>query len=61
MLWRWLLIGLVVYLGYRLFKGLNSQGASSEDVKGKQEHEPLDLRNSDVEDAHFEDIQDDGH
>ncbi|MBN2030750.1 hypothetical protein JW824_10955 [bacterium] len=61
MLLRWILIGLVVYLGYRLFKGLNSRSMSREDVKGKQKHEPLDLRNSDVEDADFEDIQDDEH
>ena len=56
---RWFLIGLVVYLGYRLFKGLNSQGVSKEDVKGQQKHESLDLRDSDVEDAHFEDIKND--
>ncbi len=61
MLWRWILVGLIVYLGYRLFKGVNNQGASREDVKGKQKHEPLDLRNSDVEDAQFEDIKDDEH
>lgn len=58
---RWFLFALVVYLGYRLFKGLNSQGVSKEDVKGKQKNKPLDLHNSDVEDAHFEDIKDDEH
>ena len=58
---RWLLIGLAVYLGYRLFRGLNSESGSKENVKGKQKHGPLDLHDSDVEDAHFEDIKDDEH
>ena len=58
---RWLLIGLVIYLGYRLFKGLNNQNVSEEDVKGKQKNAPLDLKDSDVEDAQFEDLKDDEH
>ena len=55
-MFRVLLFGIVIYLGYRLFKGLLPKVDRSVKVGGKQKNSPLDLKDSDVEDAHFEDI-----
>ena len=60
MFMRLLMIALVSYLGYRFFKGFWSGGPSKQEVKGKQKNRPLDLHDSDVEDAHFRDIEDEG-
>lgn len=55
-MFRILLTGLVVYLGYHVFKGVFKKYNPSEQVKGKQKSNPLDLKKLDVEDADFEDI-----
>ncbi len=55
-MFRILLTGLVVYLGYHVFKGVFKKDKPSDQVKGKQKSNPLDLKKLDVEDADFEDI-----
>lgn len=54
---RLILIGLLVILGYRFFKGWLGGQPQKEEVRGKPKNEPLDLRNEDVDEARFEDIQ----
>jgi len=51
-----ILFGIVIYLGYKLYKGFVKKEDKSTPVRGKQKNRPLDLKDSDVEDAHFEDI-----
>lgn len=55
---RFLLTILVLYLGYRFFKSFWKKESSKEEVKGRNKNQPLDLRNNDVDDARYEDIED---
>lgn len=57
---RFLFVALVVYLGYRFLKGLFSKQNTGANVSGQQKNKPLDLRDSDVEDAKFRDIDENG-
>ena len=53
---RLLFTGLLVYLGYRFVRGWFTTQPPKEEVKGESKHRSLDLRDEDVEDARFEDI-----
>ena len=55
---RLLLLGLLGYWGYRLFKNYFTGGKSGTEIKGESRSKPLDLNDADVEDAKFEDIKD---
>ena len=55
---RFLFTALVVYLGYRFLRGMWEKASRKEEIKGKSKSRPLDLQDEDVEDAHFEDIED---
>jgi len=57
MFFRFLFVALVVYLGYRFLRGLWEKDSRKEEIRGEQKNKPLDLRDADVEDAHFEDIE----
>lgn len=54
-----LIYGFAAYLGYKLYKLFSGGGAAKEQVKGKNRHEPLDLSETEIEDAHFEDVPED--
>lgn len=56
MFFRLLLTALVVYLGYRFFRVLWSKESVKSSVEGEQKSGPLDLRDADVDDAHYEEI-----
>ena len=43
-------------MGYKLYKGLRSSETDKSTVRGSPRRGPLDLNNSDVEDAQFEEI-----
>lgn len=58
MLFRILLIAGAVYFGMKFFKGLFPSTPKHVDVKGNAASKPLDLRDAEVEDAHFEEIKD---
>jgi len=60
MLFRLILFSIFIYLGYKLFQGIRSTGPDKSTVSGKPKNNPLDLDNSDVEDAQFEEIDDNG-
>ena len=53
---HFLLWGLIAYLGYHFLKGLLSWQTKSP-VKGKSSKPPLDLKDENVEDAKFKDIE----
>jgi hypothetical protein len=55
---RFLFTALVVYLGYRFLRGIWEKESRKEEIKGKSKSRPLNLKNEDVEDADFEDIED---
>ena len=60
-MFRLLLTGLAVYFGYHLVKGFFSgPSKKASNVRGKQKSQPLDLRDADVQDAEFEDIDEKG-
>ena len=59
MIGRLLLTVLVVYLGYHIFKGFFSSEPPKTEVKGSNKSRPIDLRQEDVEDAKFKDIEED--
>lgn len=50
---------IIIYLCYQFFKGLFGKKESKTEVGGKRKSKPLDLKDTDVEDAHFEEIEDD--
>ena len=52
------LTGLAVYFSYHFLKGYYKKESHEKRVKGKQRSKPLDLKNMEVEDAHYEDIND---
>jgi hypothetical protein len=56
MFFRFLLTALVVYLGYRFFRALWNKESIKDSVKGEQKSSPLDLRDADVDDARYEEI-----
>ena len=61
MFFRLLLTALVVYLGYRFFKTFWQKESTRDSVKGKQKSGPLDLRDADVDDARYEEIDNGDH
>jgi len=50
-------MALIAFIGYHFFKGFGVVKKVNKEVRGKQKNKPLDLRDSEVEDAHFEDIK----
>ena len=57
-MFRLLLVAFIVYFGYRFYKSLGKKEPPKEEVRGRNKSQPLDLRDSDVDDARFEDIND---
>ena len=60
MLFRLIIVSIFIYMGYKLYKGLRSSETDKSTVRGSPRRGPLDLNNSDVEDAQFEEIDDNG-
>ena len=58
MLFRLILWGLIFYLGYKLVKSWLEPNDRQPKVKGKPQNDPLDLRDADIEDANFREIDD---
>ena len=58
MFFRFIFAALVVYLGYRFFRAFWPKGSSKNNIHGKQKSDPLDLRDADVDDAKYEEIDD---
>jgi len=56
MFFRILLMFLLGYFGYHLYQGLVHRDDSDTVVKGKQKKRPLDLKQEDVEEAKFKDV-----
>ncbi len=56
MFFRLIFTALVIYLGYRFFRAFLKKESSQNSVRGKQKSDPLDLRDADVDDAHYEEI-----
>jgi len=56
---RLLLYGIIFYLAYHFFIGLFGKKESKTEVGGKKKSKPLDLKDVDVEDAHYREIDDD--
>ena len=56
MFFRLIFTALVVYLGYRFFRVLWHKESPRNNVGGKQKSDPLDLRDADIDDARYEDI-----
>jgi hypothetical protein len=56
---RFVLFLFLFYFGYRFVKNLFGPTSSREEIHGQNRNQPLDLRDSDVEDARFEDVNDD--
>ncbi len=55
---RMLFMAFVAFIGYHLLKGFGVFKKVNKEVRGKQKNKPLDFGDSDVEDAHFKDIND---
>ena len=53
---RLLILGLIGYSVYRLFKGGSSEDTKKNEVRGNVKNKPLDLNESDVADAQYEEI-----
>ena len=58
MFFRFILTALIIYVVYKFFKSLSKKESPNEEVRGRNRNQPLDLRDSDVDDARFEDIED---
>ncbi len=56
MFFRLIFTALVLYLGYRFFRAFRQKEPTKNTVSGKQKNKPLDLRDADVDDARYEDI-----
>lgn len=54
---RLLLYIIIGYFGYHFFKGLFSSGSSDVSVKGESKKPPLDLKEEDIEDAKYKDVE----
>jgi len=50
---------IVGYLGYKLYKIVTSVSSAKSKVSGQNKNVPLDLTDTEVEDAHFEDVKED--
>jgi hypothetical protein len=59
MFFRFLLTVLLGYAGYRLLKNMWSKESDKSQVQGRPKEKSMDLNKADVEDAKFEDIEDD--
>ncbi len=55
---RFFITVLLFYIVYRIVRGVIVNYQSSQKVEGRQKVPPLDLKDSEVEDARFEDIDD---
>jgi len=55
---RLILWGLIIYLGYKLLKSWLEPREEQPNVKGKPQNDALDLRDADIEDANFREIDD---
>ncbi len=51
--------GIIIYLGYKLFKDIISPTKKDTKVKGKPKTKPLDIDESEIEDAEFKEIKED--
>ena len=58
MLFRLILWGLIIYLGYKLVKSWFGPSDKQPSVKGKPKKDSLDLRDADIEDANFRELDD---
>jgi hypothetical protein len=58
MFFRLIFTALVVYLGYRFFRAFRQKETPKNNIHGKQKSDPLDLRDADVDDARYEEIND---
>ena len=58
-LMRLLFYSFIIYLCYQFFKRFFGKKESRTEVGGQRKSKPLDLKNTDVEDAHFEEIDED--
>jgi hypothetical protein len=58
MFFRLIFTALVVYLGYRFFRAFRQKETTKNNIHGKQKSDPLDLRDADVDDARYEEIND---
>ena len=56
MFFRLIFTALVIYLGYRFFRAFLQKEPTKNTVSGKQKSDPLDLRDADVDDARYEEI-----
>ena len=54
---RFILLSLMFYLGYQFLRGMRGKPNKEGKVKGTQKNKPLNLKDEDVEDAQFEDIE----
>lgn len=59
MFFRFLLLVIIGYFGYVLLKSLIKNEIRKSEIKGRQKSEPINFNNEDVEDAKFEDIEED--
>ncbi len=51
--------GIVLYFGYKLFKNITNPSDKDTKVKGKPKSKPLDIDESEIEDAEFKEIKGD--
>lgn len=59
-LFRLILWGLILYLGFRFFRSFfQGQPREKQEVHGKSKNKPLDLNKEDIEDVDFKDLDDD--
>ncbi len=59
MFFRTLLIGLIIYFAYQKLKQFLFPPAPSQTVKGKRRTRPLDIDDTEIEEARFRDLSDD--
>lgn len=59
MFFRFIFVSIIGYIIYRFLKSLFPKEMDKSSVHGKQKTMPLDFKNEDVEDAKFEEINDD--
>lgn len=58
-MFRFLLKAALVYLGYRTVRSVWETQRRNTEIKGKTKNRPLDLSDSDVSEARFEDVEND--
>ncbi len=59
MFFRFILILIIVYFGYHFLKSMIKNEIRKSEIKGKQKNKPINFDNEDVEDAKYEDINED--